>query len=82
MKNYQVFYWIKKNRHEYLSHMFVSADSAKDACRICKEMVKEYDRQRMDAYAERDHQREKALAGSPFSSPRFNRYARLKEREV
>lgn len=37
MKNYQVFYWIKKNRHEYLEHMFVSADSAKDACRICKE---------------------------------------------
>lgn len=24
----------------------------------------------------------KALAVSPFSSPRFNRYARLKEREV
>lgn len=41
MKNYQVFYWIKKNRHEYLEHMFVSADSAKDACRICKERVKE-----------------------------------------
>lgn len=41
MKNYQVFYWIKKNSREYLEHMFVSADTAKDACRICKEMVKE-----------------------------------------
>lgn len=40
MKNYQVFYWIKKNSHEYLQHMFVSANNAKDACRICKEQVK------------------------------------------
>lgn len=37
MKSYQVFYWIKKNRHEYLEHMFVSANNAKEACRICKE---------------------------------------------
>lgn len=41
MKNYQVFYWIKKNSREYLEHMFVSANSSKDACRICKEQVKE-----------------------------------------
>lgn len=41
MKNYQVFYWIKKNSREYLEHMFVSANNAKDACRICKEQVKE-----------------------------------------
>ena len=41
MKNYQVFYWIKKNSHEYLEHMFVSANNAKEACRICKEQVKE-----------------------------------------
>lgn len=47
----------------------------------CREF-KEYDRQRMKGYAERDRQREKALAVSPFSCPRFNRYARLKEREV
>lgn len=40
MKNYQVFYWIKKDSREYLKHMFVSANTAKDACRICKEMVK------------------------------------------
>jgi hypothetical protein len=40
-KTYQVFYWIKKNRHEYLEHMFVPANNAKDACRICKELVKE-----------------------------------------
>ena len=51
-------------------------------CRsVCCEF-KEYDRQRMAGYADRDRQREKALAVSPFSSPRFNRYARLKEREV
>lgn len=48
-------------------------------CRsVCREF-KEYDRQRMAGYADRDRQREKALAVSPFSSPRFNRYARLKE---
>lgn len=47
----------------------------------CREF-KEYDRQRMAGYADRDRQREKALAVSPFSSPRFNRYVRLKEREV
>ncbi len=41
MKNYQVFYWIKKNRHEYLEHMFVMASNAKEACKICKEQVKE-----------------------------------------
>jgi hypothetical protein len=39
MKNYQVFYWIKKNRHEYLCHMFVAAQNAKEACKICKEQV-------------------------------------------
>lgn len=39
MKNYQVFYWIKKDRHEYLEHMFVMANNAKEACRICKEQV-------------------------------------------
>lgn len=41
MKNYQVFYWIKTDRREYLEYMFVSANTAKDACRICKEQVKE-----------------------------------------
>ena len=41
MKNYQVFYWIKTDSREYLEHMFVSANTAKDACRICKEQVKE-----------------------------------------
>lgn len=40
MKNYQVFYWIKKNHHEYLEHIFVSANNAKEACQICKERVK------------------------------------------
>ena len=51
-------------------------------CRpVCWEF-QEYERQRMAGYVERDRQREKALAVSPFSSPRFNRYARLKERGV
>lgn len=52
-------------------------------CRsVCREF-KEYDRQRMAGYAERDRQRAKAQALSPFSNPRFNRYARHnKEREV
>lgn len=45
--------------------------------------TKEYDRQRMEGYAERDRQWAKAQALSPFSNPRFNRYARHnKEREV
>lgn len=48
----------------------------------CREF-KEYDRQRMEGYVERDRQRAKAQALSPFSNPRFNRYARHnKEREV
>ena len=52
-------------------------------CRsVCCEF-KEYDRQRMEGYAERDRQRANAQALSPFSNPRFNRYARHnKEREV
>lgn len=51
-------------------------------CRsVCREFL-EYDRQRIAGYAERDRQREKALAVSPFGSSRFLRYARLKEREV
>lgn len=35
-----------------------------------------------EGYTERDHQREKAWAVSTFSCHRFNRYARLKGREV
>ena len=41
MKTYQVFYWIKKNKREYLEHMFVTANNAKEALRICKQQVKE-----------------------------------------
>jgi hypothetical protein len=40
-KTYQVFYWIKKNRHEYVEHIYVSANNAKEACKVCKEVVKE-----------------------------------------
>lgn len=38
-KSYQVFYWIKANRHEYLNHMFIMASNAKEACQICKQQV-------------------------------------------
>ena len=41
MKNYQVFYWIKANKKEYLEHMFVTAKNSKEACKRCKELVKE-----------------------------------------
>ena len=40
-KNYQVFYWIKKNKMEYLEHMFVRAHNKREAYTICKEVVKE-----------------------------------------
>ena len=40
MKIYQVFYWIKKNRREYLKHMFVIANTAKEATKVCKQQVK------------------------------------------
>lgn len=41
MKTYQVFYWIKKNGREYLEHMFVNANNAKEATKVCKQQVKE-----------------------------------------
>lgn len=40
MRNYQVFYWIKANKKEYLNHMFVTAKNAREACTVCKEVVK------------------------------------------
>lgn len=41
MKSYQVFYWIKKNGHEYLEHLFVVAKNQKEACSKVKAIVKE-----------------------------------------
>lgn len=41
MKSYQVFYFIKANRREYLHHMFVMANNAREACQVCKQQVKE-----------------------------------------
>jgi hypothetical protein len=41
MKNYDVRYWIKANRAEVEYSMIVFAKDAKEACRICKERVKE-----------------------------------------
>lgn len=41
MKTYQVFYWIKKNGREYLNHMFVTANNAKESLQVCKQQVKE-----------------------------------------
>lgn len=40
-KSYQVFYYIKANRTETLHHMFVSANNAREACSLVKELVKE-----------------------------------------
>ena len=41
MKQYQVFYWIKKNGMEYLEHMFIRAYNKREAFAICKATVKE-----------------------------------------
>ena len=41
MKTYQVFYWIKKNGREYLNHMYVAANAAKEATQVCKQQVRE-----------------------------------------
>lgn len=40
-KDYQVFYWTKSNRIEYLHHIFVRAQNAKEACKIARDVVKE-----------------------------------------
>lgn len=40
-KSYQVFYIIKRNRHEELNHIFIMANNAREACRKCKEVVYE-----------------------------------------
>jgi len=40
-KMYQVFYWIKKDNHEFLHHIFVNAENAKDACKVAKQVVRE-----------------------------------------
>ena len=41
MKNYYVRYWIKANRTEVEYSMIVFANDAKEACKICKDRVKE-----------------------------------------
>ena len=41
MEIYQVFYWIKKDKKEYLEHIYVSANNARDAVRVCKQRVRE-----------------------------------------
>lgn len=40
MKNYIVTYFIKANRQEYERTMTVVAMNAKEACSICKDVVK------------------------------------------
>lgn len=40
-KDYQVFYFIKRNGTETLHHIFVSAENQREACKKCKEIVKE-----------------------------------------
>lgn len=39
MKNYQVFYYLKMNKKEYLEHMFVTAKNQKEAIAIVKKEV-------------------------------------------
>ena len=41
MKNYDVRYWIKANRAEVEHSMVIFANDAKEACKICKDRVKE-----------------------------------------
>ena len=41
MRNYEVRYWIKADRTEVGCSMIVSANNAKEACKICKDCVKE-----------------------------------------
>ena len=41
MKTYNVFYYIKVNRIEIMKNMEIEADSSKEACAKCKEIVKE-----------------------------------------
>lgn len=38
---YQVYYWIKRDRHEYLQSIFVAAENAKEACKTAKATVRE-----------------------------------------
>lgn len=40
-KQYQVFYYIKTGKREELNHIFVMAQNQREACRKCKEIVKE-----------------------------------------
>ena len=40
-KSYQVFYWIKRDRHEFLHHIFVNAENAREASNDAKAVVKE-----------------------------------------
>lgn len=37
MKQYTVYFFIKANRTEYLADVVIEAQTAKDACKICKE---------------------------------------------
>lgn len=41
MKTYNVFYYIKSNRIEFMCNMEVEASTSKEACAKCKEIVKE-----------------------------------------
>lgn len=41
LKTYQIFYVIKRNKREEVNHMFIVSNSAKEACRKCKETVYE-----------------------------------------
>lgn len=39
MKDYEVFYFIKRDRTEYLCSIMVMEDNARDACKAAKQIV-------------------------------------------
>ena len=40
MKIYRVFYYLKMNKREYLREMEICAETARDACALCKDAVR------------------------------------------
>lgn len=40
MKIYRVFYYLKMNKREYLREMEICAETAREACALCKDAVR------------------------------------------
>ena len=41
LKSYTVYFFTKENRTEYLNEVFIEANTAKEACAICKQWYHE-----------------------------------------